>query len=303
MRVLIFVGLLLISIGLVYASDCPNGEDYSPCECRVGGLIACDKIPLAEVQQIFLRNTPADIDTFELTPLASEASIIPADLLASHRVTDKIQLDCPFQIGGRYKLQVDRNAFATSRNTTLKVFIGYRTGNCDAIQLDFSFLTGFEQLTEIYISDSTNIEQASKWADFPLLPKLTSLTIAFCTGLDNWAVFPVLENGLSLLSVPINGLHDETVGRILDWALQSSSQTLKTLSLDNNALTTIPKQIPLFIRLTELHLNYQQTPPGLSRIETGSLIFGSEPVNYLFLDVAGVRTIEPNAFQGALTYF
>ena len=92
MRVLIFVGLLLISIGLVYASDCPNGEDYSPCECRVGGLIACDKIPLAEVQQIFLRTTPADIDTFELTPLASEASIIPADLLASHRVTDKIQL-------------------------------------------------------------------------------------------------------------------------------------------------------------------------------------------------------------------
>ena len=290
--------LLLLAVGSALSSDCPNSQDYSPCNCHLGGSITCDKIPFEEVQQVFRTTTSADFDTFELTPLASEATTIPADLLVNHRVTDKIQLDCPFQLtGGRFKLKVDPNAFSSSRKTALKVFIGYRTGNCDASELDFTFLNGFDQLTELSISDSTNIEQA-KWANFPSLPNLSSLTISFCTGLDNWSVFPTLATGLSRFNLPINGLHDDTTSRILDWILISSSASLKTLSLDNNALTSVPKQIPQFVTLTELHLGFQQNPPGLLRIPSGSLIFGSEPVDYLFLDVTGVRTIEPNAFQG-----
>ncbi len=143
-----------------------------------------------------------------------------------------------------------------------------------------------------------NIQQCL--SSLPPLPSLNSLTLQFNTGMDELVNFPTLTHGLKRFelwgSKPSNKvLNDEIAGRVLDWILTSSSNTLEEISLVRmTQLNHVPRQMTHFKTLRRVWMSEND----ISVVKTGSFLFAL-PVSTLYLMDNKIREIEPNAFQGS----
>jgi len=192
-------------------------------------------------------------------------------------------------------LQIDPNAFRSTKSYTKEFYLDY----IDCTLLDFNFLMGFDKLNILFFRNVWNIQFCLP--SLPSLPSLTVLRIDFCSGLDELRIFPVLTNGLR--DFQVRGFEndileriftDETVDRILDWILLSSSDTLEELGIVNSTqVTRVPHQIPSFKALKKLWLHSN----NISTIKKNSFNF-TAPVSVLNIKENGIKEIEPNAFQG-----
>jgi len=113
-------------------------------------------------------------------------------------------------------------------------------------------------------------------------------------------IFPTLTNGLGIFRF-FGDIHnkdkaynDETVDRVMDWLLLSSSETLEEMKIAYmNQVTRVPLKIESFKALRRLWL-YENS---ISTIKSGAFSF-SVPVSELNIRGNGIRGIEPGAFQG-----
>lgn len=231
-----------------------------------------------------------NLNTLYLYPPSNE-SILPADLLTNHRITNEIRLFCPNRGAMDYQMEIHPEAFRASRNFTKKLLIQF----CDVSRLEFSFLEGFENLFDLSIDFSFNIHLA-RWISLPKLPSLSWMGFVQSTGLDDWSEFPVLVNGLTFIDLQTNWIGDDAMDRITQWALRYSYQSLETLWIFNNALNKIPENISNFEKLASLWLGNQRDR-GMHAILNGSLAF-TAPLMELQLQDCGIETIEPGAFKG-----
>jgi len=192
------------------------------------------------------------------------------------------------------RMKVNVSAFRSSKSYMRSLEIQ----NVNGIDLDFSFLTGFHQLNNLTFKDVFNIHRCLP--TLPELPNLILLDCHSCSALGEFTSFPKLVNGLKYTAFwPINEYErdgDETINKILNWLLLSSSDSLQYITIERfTTLTKVPQQIPLFKALK--HLSLQGN--GIETISPGILTF-SVPVIYLDLQNNGIKVIEPGAFQGKL---
>ena len=115
-------------------------------------------------------------------------------------------------------------------------------------RLDFQFLSGFDQISEIDFSWSSNVNKAD-WTSFPPLSSLDYFKMVGSRGLNEWTAFPKIAKGLTLLYMYSDNIQDEAMNRILNWAVKYSADTLEILLIHENDLTEIPRQIASFQRL------------------------------------------------------
>jgi len=113
--------------------------------------------------------------------------------------------------------------------------------------------------------------------------------------------FPPLTNGLKEVLFqgseedPDRSFNDETVDRIMDWILPSSSETLEDMKLIRmKKITQVPRQIASFKALERLWLHEN----SITLIKTGELSFSSPAVLLLNMAGNGIQEIEGGAFQG-----
>ena len=128
------------------------------------------------------------------------------------------------------------------------------------------------------------------------LPNLQLLDFQGCSGLRELTNFPNLTNGLTFFSLKAVSeiLDDETLSKMLDWVLLSSSNTLEYLRIEeSNSITQVPQHISSFKALKSLIFRYN----NVSTIKTG-LFNLTAPVTYLHLHANGIKFIEPGAFHG-----
>lgn len=283
----------------VINEDCPNTEDYSPCSCWLVFtgvyVVECLDVSLDSVNDVFERTTPANLFVFSFRPtIAENAPFIPEDLIGNHHA-EIIDLFCA---SANYPMKLDENAFRSSAGYTTQLSIH----DCDMNLMggfDFSFLSVLASSLESLKFQSTLRIHLAAWNTLPALPKLTQFILFDNQGMNEWSNFPILVHGLDEISLSQRNsepVTDGGISRLLNWALESSEETLRMLYLDYNALTKVPEQIQLFNQLYTLAIRNQPDSP-LPSIETDSFVF-SAPVRFFYLSSVGVETIEPNSFQG-----
>ena len=136
-------------------AQCPNGEDYFPCDCL--DRDPPDSLPeircnngssVEQLVDLFNRTIPAEWKAIEiffaLSPDANSGLVIPRDLLGDHR-SHKIIAHVSYNT--IYPIKFDPQTFRSSKNTT-EIF---QLDFCDMSRLDFQFLSGFDQLSSLYI--------------------------------------------------------------------------------------------------------------------------------------------------------
>lgn len=259
----------------------------------------CNKVPIEEVQAIFRRTSPLTLDSIRLNLTPDSDKIVPADIFGNKRADIlRIQYSA---VKGRdtsnsLRLQVDPNAFRFTKNYTTKFMLD--TLDCSA--LDFRFLSEFTQLTNLTIYRMENMALCLQ--NLTKLPQtLTNLEISYPNGMNELTSLPTLTNGLKVsyfwgfpLSDPTRKWNVEVMDKILDWVLNSSADTLHSLSFCRmNLLTEVPSQIVSFKALNKVWLKYNK----LSTIKIGSFSF-KVPVARLDLIGNGITEIESGAFQG-----
>ena len=241
------------------------------------------------MKEVFGRTKRTAFNSITLN-ISSSDEYIPADILSNKR-TEHLNLICNSN-DENIELKVDINAFRSTKNLTKTLSIH----NCDGIQLDINFLSGFDHLTNLTFDTVTNIQDF-----FPKLPSLPSLTVFvlnYVSGLVDIQTLPNLVNGLKYVGVTPHEddevWNDETMDSILEWLLLSSANTLEYLSLtESDYLTQIPSQIPSFKALSYLRI----TNTKVYNIKSAALVF-SVPVVSLRLNHNSIKTIQPGAFQG-----
>ena len=259
------------------------------CDVFLKGNIICDLVPIDKVKEVFGRTKRTAFNSITLN-ISSSDEYIPADILSNKR-TEHLNLICNSN-DENIELKVDINAFRSTKNLTKTLSIH----NCDGIQLDINFLSGFDHLTNLTFDTVTNIQDF-----FPKLPSLPSLTVFvlnYVSGLVDIQTLPNLVNGLKYVGVTPHEddevWNDETMDSILEWLLLSSANTLEYLSLtESDYLTQIPSQIPSFKALSYLRI----TNTKVYNIKSAALVF-SFPVVSLRLNHNSIKTIQPGAFQG-----
>ncbi len=226
-----------------------------------------------------------------LQPYIFSETIIPEDVFGVNRMR-RILLEYPYGtfINRSLSLQIDPNAFRSSKSYTNKFELRF----IDCTLLDLSFLSGFDNLTELWFFHIDNIHRCL--SSLPPLPKLARLEFFSCEGMNELHTFPSLINGLNKVLFDGENVtyNDETVDRILDWLLLSSSETLEEMKMAYmNQVTRVPLKISSFKALRRLWL-YENS---ISTIKSGAFSF-SVPVSELNIRGNGIRGIEPGAFQG-----
>ena len=254
-------------------SYCPNLEEYGFCTCekRVAYSdfdVFCLGTPLM-IRDSFTLTTSAEFRTirffiFNQQPPEFDENkyfILPKDIFASHRVKN---IELMFHIEDIIRIleetdpsdlfsqlsQIHREAFRSSRDFTESFYIE----NFEGRIVDFSFLVGFNQLKNLSIFNSYNIDISK----LPPLPKLTILCVVdSMNGLGGLTQHsPPLIKGLEVIKLDSNWLKDKDVARILEWLLTSPSNvTLRNISLINNALTRVPNGLSNFPNLTNIQLD------------------------------------------------
>lgn len=274
----------------------PCPEDYSPCVCgdypTFGLYVICELVSIENIVSVFNRTTDNDIFWLQLRPLPSldaRGVSLPADLLSGKRAR-AIDLYCPSVVSGDlYQLTIDPLALTSSRDL-MEYF--YVLG-CDlSQQTEFSFLTGFNKLYNLYLYGSTNVQGIQ---NLPALPNLDTLSINQCTGLSLIADFPGQEvPGLQQVYLTDNNLDDQTTEKILTSIVSTASvDTLKTLSLAYNRLTQIPPQTLSFTQLNDLSLAGNDIP----FITSTSLDLQAPRIDRLALTNVSLVDIEPGALR------
>jgi len=220
---------------------------------------------------------------------------IPADILGDKK-TEFLMIQCNYDDQDPVALlKVDVNAFQSTKHYTK--FVSLR--NIDSSQLDFGFLSGFNQLTDLMLNKIRHIEKSLP--TLPRLPKLSYLELYNVTGFNESVItFPTLASGgLKSFAFVVSGEHtDASVSRMLDWILLSSAKTLEILNIDYVGITEVPSQIPSFNALRDLNL----IGNSISAIKNGSLSF-SVPVTKIFMWSNNITLIEPGAFRGIYLFF
>ena len=287
--------------------NCPNGENYFPCSCDYedgGYVVVCNRTLVEDVAGVFKRNNPATLKTFRFILSSFESTSgapisLPANLLNEHQVHYDIFLYCS---SFSTKILIGPETFGWSKNFTEKFYVGYPYAypsldgiGCNFDGLDFHFLSGFNNLTSLSIYNSANLEKAN-WTTLPPLASLNTLSIYNSDGLNNWAIFPNTSQGLTNLYLQSSSIQNDPMDRILNWTLEHSTDTLKTLYIDNNHLTNIPRQIPNFKQLEYLNMD-NQYPDDIATVPSGAFTFNA-PVSNINCRGNGIAKIEPGAFQG-----
>ena len=271
---------------------CPGGLDYSPCVCSStvwGETVLCGGMPLTTITQLTKhqqKNIANEIEIFRLIIQYPE-QLIPANFLADHRVMKQIYLECESSV---QQIKIDQDAFKSSGNFTKAIKIN----SCDTSGLKFHFLNGFHQLQELLFIMVSYVYLAD-WFSFPPLLGLKIFVTDFGTGVKEWSQFPYLENGLSEIWLISCGIDDIAIDRILEWLQNSPTKdTLTTLSIQKNAITTIPRQISSFKNLKQLDMSFNPLSPILPFKSFEMAI----PHFHVTLLATDINTIETGAFQG-----
>ena len=271
-----------------------NRVDYAPClqihPTRLSSNIYCSNVPLNDIGQMFQRKHSECngcnnmFSKFQLLVQPNDLAI-PADFLANH-VAYRLTISC--QALGTQRLQVDPDAFRSSRNVTYRIAISY----CDLTGFSFEFLRGFQRLTTIELNSDANV-QLAHWDSLPHLIIFDQLAITFCTGLDE---LPIVlrdftsKDGFSRIVLSGNEIGDEAMDKILQQRGLNSPSTSLILDLGNNALTRIPPSLASFKNLDQLHLDHNPI-----KIIPAGLI---NPVRLLDMFYCDVEFIEPGALKG-----
>ena len=283
---------------LLNRSFCPNKENYSPCgcSCPIGNNnfeLKCRNVLIEKIRNIFKSATPANFNYIFIF-LSQNYSFIPEDIFGYHWINNTIELSGTSNSTKQVYLEIHREAFRVTRNFTKKFTIF----SCDLIMLNLEFLTDFNQLTDLVINNSINVQM---WK-FRSLPKLTKLKITHCTGLNRWVEFPISVNSLEHLNFESNNLVEERVGAILDWILSGPSKgSLSHLDLSFNKLTRVPPQLHSVLRLSKNKLNNQQEP-GFSYCHVLSLSLNATVV-YLNLESCYITGFHPDSFKGFINFY
>lgn len=197
-----------------------------------------------------------------------------------------LKLYCPSRLNA---LQLNADAFRASQSVlqTLNV------ENCELSSLNWTFLSGFNNLSSLTINYASNLH--ATFYTLPLLPALSSLTLYSITNLNQWTTFPPLSsNGLTQANIIYNyDLGDAAIGRILYWMLYTSASTMTSLSIAANTLTIVPRQIASFTELTSFSFYNNLAPLTIS---AGSLALPK--LSEIYLDNSRITSIEPGAFGG-----
>ncbi len=278
----------------------PSKPDYKPCKTS-NRAVGCYKVPLEEVKNIFRRATFPVLASIQLTlqPFLLSETFIPEDIFGRKRAS-KIWIEYPpgsVIVNSSLSLQVHPGAFRSTKNYTKHFIINI----IDCSQLALGFLSGFDKLIELVFGNINNIQHCLP--TLPSLPRLTKLSFERCAGMNELHSFPALTNGLKRIFFyndeisalqPDRVLNDETVDRIIDWLLLSSSNTLDDLGIEfMNHVTRVPKKITSFIQLKKIWL----TNNNISSIKSGAFSFPG-PISFLSIIGNGIKEIEPGAFQG-----
>ena len=291
-----------------YSTDlhCPKGENYWPCQCDRGWFfsVKCKSIPTEQVVEIFKTpNQTVNFFSFNLEATTTLGVVhIPANVLSYRIVSDFLTLKCH---RGQNEIElvpltIDPNAF----NSSLGYLKQLNIWNCDLGRLDFSFLTGFNQLRVFKVFNATNIEKAN-WNLFPPLPSLKELEFQIDRELQNnlnaWALkLPPLTNGIRKL-VLFASVHDDEADHLVHWLLKSSVATLQHLELQQTKLTRIPPRISQFENLIDsLIITCDDS-------EINVLIENSIKLNILpsviEISQCGIDELQSGAIQGKSSFF
>ncbi len=276
--------LLLNSSNITTAQEyqlCP--ENLSPCTCendygdRV--IVHCFDVPMEEVKTVFNKtNSPIDIYDLYLT-IRLSGDFIPADLLGQSKIFGYLKLFGYTYGDGRNQssVTVDPNAFRSSNNSLSVLHLA----NIDTSQLDFGFLTGFQNLTLLYFEYLvTNFDRSLPTLPSDSLPSLTNLIFYGSPDLNkafDSGDFFLHGNGVTDLTIWNCGLDEIGFAKLLDWLLPSSAQTLRTFEIDGNGIRSTPEQMA---SLTNLSLCLQWWLIGcaaengtLSRVHDQSFLY------------------------------
>ena len=232
-----------------------------------------------------------------LQPFNLTETFLPQDLLGRKR-TLELWIEFPDMIAvlnGSLRVQIDSKVFRSTKSYTKTL----KLNSIDCFLLNFNFISDFDQLNELYLTNIWNIQMC--FPTLPSLPSLTTLVIGYSSGLNELYSFPFLINGLKNFDLlgfenypPESSLTDETVGRVVDWLLISSENTLEEIRIVNmNRVTRVPRQISSFKALRKLWLHNN----NISTIKSGELYF-TAPVSLLDIKQNGIKEIEAAAFQG-----
>lgn len=262
-------------------------EDYTPCTCdssAAGRNVVCDQVSIQEIKSLFSRTT-ADLASFKLTTSTSEVNGIPVDLLGNTRASS-ISINCSTP---SYELTIDDNAFTSSENVTKSVIIN---GCYFVQQRNFTFLSGFSEMTSLSIFNSRNF---TSFEGLPSQPNLYYIAIDNCRGFDSFVANKdsVALTGLRILYLYDNDLNDRSAANILSTLATSSIESLEELRLYNNKLSKVPAIVSSFSKLNQLMMENN----NIYLITTRSLSFYND-VSYLHLGNNSIRSIEPSAFGG-----
>ena len=231
------------------------------------------------------------LDLFNLTSQSTDNLYIPANLLANYLIMTAIELKCATTSGRpTQRLYVHQDAFRSSQNITRDVLIT----SCDLSQLDLIFFKGFHQLTNLTINLAANFHSAN-WINLPPLSNLKFLNVKNSKGLNEWTKFPNFGVGLMLFEMINCSIGDIAMDSILQWILNSSSNTMKKLDISNNQLTKIPTGLSFFNNLVDIYLDFN---PISKTIRNGSFPSFRPSLYRLSLASCGISIIEQTTIKG-----
>lgn len=286
------------------AEDDCNDEYYSPCSCRRDRynnqsiFVVCSKASVTQVRDVFRRSTHPQMYSFSFLANHNDPPTtiysVPVDFLADKRAT-RISL-YGYSKGSSWlpKLAIDSLAFRSTKANVRFLELSYWDL---LLQTDFSFLQGFHGLEQLTLSFNDNLA-AFQYLPVPF-PALRSLYIHHCSDLKQ-APFPNLtlsNSNLEELSMPYNDLDDQTVNETLASLVAGGlSNSISSIDVSGNRLTTMPNQIAFFSHLTSLFV----TDNSISWIASSSISLTSPHINMNFLHLNGnnIIGIESDAFKG-----
>ena len=297
---------------LQLAANCPNYDNYSPCECYRDesiknelnrSRINCEKVTTNEIHSLFAKYQPANWIELRIELNNADGSdliSIPENFLANHVVDDRIYIKClNINETSKMMLEIHPNAFGF-HNIEL-----FSISNCNmSFTTNYSFMRGFYRLSTLSISNSPNMDLEDQWIKLFLMPPESNNS----TGVNNETISNktrFAELGLQKLSLTNSKMSESTVRCILRGLLNFSADTLTSLKVEGNKLRAIPEEIKFFKSILELCVSSLPLGYGISVITTGSLQHPSidRIVEWDEINLYDIRLqhIEPGAFTGLYT--
>ena len=222
---------------------CPNIEDYSPCACpytrEQSFILACKTVQPYEIRQTFQLTTPAQFEkVFLFFPMDDNKSIkIPENVFGNHWVTDTIEIRNDHDT--KTILDVHSKAFQSSANYTKKLYIF----KFDFKDVNFTFLTSFNQLKDLNIFISTNIDLLSLFHQLPKSCSIFGIKKSTMLISNEGKNCSISGESLAVIDLNSNELTDEIVEQTLECVITGDLKNLKVLSVRHNLLTRLPRQL------------------------------------------------------------